>query len=268
MGHRPPLGQHFLRDLRTVRRIIEAADITPGQRVLEIGPGPGVLTEPLAEAVGPEGRVVAVEYDANLAAALVGKWPNVEVHQADAMDVDLAALGPFDRIVANLPYQISGPVTMAFLDLLDAQGWGKAILMYQKEFADRLLAGPGSKAYGRLSVHLARRCETRLVKEVPPGAFLPPPKVRSSVVAMAPHETPPFVVADEALWRAVVDGTFQNRRKQLRNTLPPMVAGFGVDGAAAIAELEALGFETLRPEALAPEAFAALVARLHAVRSG
>ncbi len=268
MARRPPLGQHFLRDLRTVRRIMEAAEITPGQRVLEIGPGPGVLTEPLAELVGPTGRLVAVEYDKALAEALKGKWPNVDIHVADAMDVDLASLGPFDRIVANLPYQISGPVTMAFLDLLDAQGWGKAVLMFQKEFADRLLAGPGSKAYGRLSVHLARRCEAKLIKEVPPGAFVPPPKVRSSIVSFVPHASPPFVVADEKLWRTVVDGTFQNRRKQLRNTLPPLVAGFGVDGAAAIAELEALGFETLRPEALAPEAFAALVARLHAVRSG
>lgn len=263
---RPRLGQHFLRDARTVKRIIEAADLEPGQRILEIGPGPGVMTEPLADAVWPTGSVVAVEVDPALAADLRERWANVEVVEADALDVDLAALGPFDRIVANLPYQISGPVTVAFLDLLRSQGWGRAVLMYQKEFADRLLAGPGSRSYGRLSVQLARHCRVELVKEVPPAAFNPPPKVRSSVVALVPHETPPFEVADERLWQAVVDGTFQNRRKQLRNTLPPVVRGFGVSDGDALAVLESLDFASLRPEALSPEAFAALVARLHEKR--
>lgn len=263
---RPRLGQHFLRDARTLRRIVEAADLRPGQRVLEIGPGPGVLTDPMADAVGPEGRVVTVEFDPALAAALVGRWPNVEVHEGDALAVDLAALGPFDRIVANLPYQISGPVTVAFLDLLREQGWGRAVLMYQKEFADRLLAGPGSRSYGRLSVHLARWCRVEPIKEVPPAAFNPPPKVRSSIVALVPHEAPPFEVPDERLWQAVVDGTFQNRRKQLRNTLPAVVRGFGVPDEDAVAVLESLGLAGLRPEALAPEAFAALVAALHARR--
>jgi 16S rRNA (adenine1518-N6/adenine1519-N6)-dimethyltransferase len=261
---RKDLGQHFLREPRIARRILEAAEVSPGHRVLEIGPGAGVLTEPLAAAVGPTGRVIAVETDPRFAALLDGKWPNVPVVQADALQIDLASLGPFDRIVSNLPYQISGPITVAFLDLLRAQGWGRAVLMYQKEFADRLLAGAGSKAYGRLSVHVARWCTVTKVRDVPPGCFEPPPKVHSTVVRLDPHPAPPFEVVDEALWTAVVDGAFQQRRKQLRNTVPPAVAGLGVPRDAAEAALGDLA--TLRPEQVAPAAFADLVARLAEAR--
>lgn len=261
---RKALGQHFLREPRIARRILEAAEITPGQRVLEVGPGAGVLTEPLSEAVGPGGRVVAVEADPRFGALLQDKWPNVEVVQGDALEVDLQALGPFDRIVSNLPYQISGPITMRFLDLLRGQGWGRAVLMYQKEFADRLLADPGSKTYGRLTVHTARWCAVSKVRDVPPGCFDPPPKVHSTVLRFDPHPEPPFEVADEALWSAVVDGSFQQRRKQLRNTVPPAVAGLGVPRDAAE---EALGeLSTLRPEQVAPAGFAALVGRLAEAR--
>ncbi len=113
--HNTDLGQHFLREPRIARRIVEAADIQPGMRVLEIGPGGGVLTGPLTEAVGSDGHVVAIEADPRFAERL--DFPNLTVVQADALQVDLAELGPFDRIVANLPYQISGPVTARFLDL-------------------------------------------------------------------------------------------------------------------------------------------------------
>ncbi len=257
--HNTDLGQHFLREPRIARRVIEAAGIEPGMRVLEIGPGGGVLTEPLSDAVGPDGRVVAIEADERFARRL--KFPNVDVVHGDAMQVDLAELGPFDRIVANLPYQISGPVTARFLDLHRAQGWGRAVLMYQKEFADRLLAGPGTKKYGRLSVHTARVGTVTKVRDVPPGCFDPPPKVMSTVVQIDPYDEPPFAVADEALWSAVVDGSFQQRRKQLKNTVPPAVAGFGVDEAAALDALVAEDLTTERPEQVAPERFAALVAR-------
>lgn len=224
-------------------------------RVLEVGPGPGVLTEPLSKAVGPEGTVVAVEADAQLAAAMRSRFANVKVHSGDVMKADLAALGPFDRIVSNLPYQISGPVTFAFLDLLAANAWGKAVLMYQKEFGERLLAGPGSKLYGRLSVHVARQCAIERIKEVPPAAFDPPPKVRSLIVALTPHAEPPFDVGDEPLFRRIVDTAFAQRRKQLKNTLASIhpeaadVMGF-------------LGLSTQRPEQLAPEDFAAIARAL------
>lgn len=253
MGQR--LGQHFLRDDRTVRRIIEAAGIEPGMRVLEVGPGPGVLTEPLSEAVGSEGRVIAIEADPVLAEALYGRWTNVDVVLKDVMKADLGRLGPFDRIVSNLPYQISGPVTAGFLELLSTHRWGRAVLMYQKEFAERLLAGPGSKLYGRLSVQVARHCSIERIREVPPAAFDPPPKVRSLVVALQPHETPPFVVADEALWHRLIEAAFGQRRKQLKNT----VAGVHPRAADVVGPL---GLATLRPEQVAPEDFARIVQAL------
>lgn len=261
------LGQHFLREPRIARRIVEAAELAPGHRVLEVGPGGGVLTEVLQETVGPDGRIVAWEADDGWADVIETKgWPNVTVRRGDAVQADLAADGPYDRIVANLPYQISGPITVAFLGLLRDPGWGLAVLMYQREFADRLLAGPGSKTYGRLSVHVARWCAVEKVRDVPPGCFEPPPKVRSTVVRLVPHPQPPFAVPDEAVWRAVVDGSFQQRRKQLKNTVPPAVAGLGVPPEAALDALEAEGLATERPEQVAPASFAALAARLAEAR--
>lgn len=267
-GHRlrKDLGQHFLRDDRVLDDILAAARITPGQTVLEVGPGPGNLTQRLVEAVGPQGQVVAIEADATLAKHLDGKWPNARVVQGDAVQVDLAALGRFDRIVANLPYLISGPITIAFLALLvnSATRWDRAVLMYQAEFAARLLAHAGDDAYGRLSVHAARRVKATKVRDVAPGAFDPPPAVDSMVVALEPHSAPPFAVVEEALWTAVVDGSFQQRRKQMRNTVPPAVAGLGVPRDGALAALEADGLASERPEQVAPERFARLVAALAA----
>jgi 16S rRNA (adenine1518-N6/adenine1519-N6)-dimethyltransferase len=271
-GHRlrKDLGQHFLRDEAVLDAIVAAADLRPGQRVLEVGPGPGNLTARLASAVGPKGKVVAIEADKALAAALTGRWPNVEVVVGDAVQADLVAFGRFDRIVANLPYLISGPITVAFLDLLrdPAARWGRAVLMYQREFAERLLAAAGDSAYGRLSVHAARRVAVAKVREVPPGAFDPPPKVDSLVVRLDPHPAPPFAVADEALWTAVVDGSFQQRRKQMRNTVPAAVAGLGVAREAALAALDALGLASERPEQVPPATFAALANRLAEARRG
>lgn len=273
-GHRlrKDLGQHFLRDDLVLQSVLGGADLRPGQTVLEVGPGPGNLTQRLAKAVGPKGRVVAIEADPTLASHLQGKWPNVEVVVGDAVQVDLAALAPsgFDRIVANLPYLISGPITVAFLELLrdPATRWGQAVLMYQAEFAQRLLAHAGDGSYGRLSVHAARWVATEWVRDVHPEAFDPPPKVDSMVVRLVPHPAPPFEVKDEALWRAVVDGSFQQRRKQMRNTVPPAVARLGIAKPDAVAALEALGLAAERPEQVAPATFAALVDRLAGARRG
>ncbi|HEX2066463.1 MAG TPA: 16S rRNA (adenine(1518)-N(6)/adenine(1519)-N(6))-dimethyltransferase RsmA [Candidatus Thermoplasmatota archaeon] len=269
---RRDLGQHFLRDERVLEDVLVAADLRLGQRVLEVGPGPGNLTRRLAQAVGLTGHVVAIEADPRLAAPLRGRWPNVEVVQGDAVQADLAALGRpappaargFDRIVANLPYLISGPITVAFLDLLrdPATRWGLAVLMYQREFGERLLARAGDGAYGRLSVHTARWVQVGKVRDVPPGCFDPPPKVDSVVVTLRPHPAPPFEVADEAVWRAVVDGSFHQRRKQLRNTVPAAVAGLGIPVAVAGSVLEEMGLASERPEQVEPAVFAELARRL------
>ncbi len=268
MARGAKLGQHFLREPRIARRIIEAAGIEPGHRVLEIGPGPGILTELLAEAVGPQGEVLAVEYDPELAAPLQGRWPNVDVRLADAVQADLAAWGPYDRVVSNLPYQISGPITVKLLDLLrePATRWGRAVLMYQREFADRLRAVPGTKAYGRLTVHAERWAQVRHLRDVPPGCFNPPPKVHSSILILDPHDEAPFVVADEAIWTALVDGTFGQRRKQLRNTVPSAVSNLGVNKDAALAALESLDLASARPEQVPAAGFALLTARLAEAR--
>lgn len=271
-GHRlrKDLGQHFLRDAMVLQSVVGGADLQPGQRVLEVGPGPGNLTERLAKAVGPKGAVVAIEADATLAAHLKAKWPNVELVVGDAVQVDLASFDRFDRIVANLPYLISGPITVAFLELLrdPATRWGQAVLMYQAEFAQRLLAKAGDGSYGRLSVHAARWVATEWVRDVHPEAFDPPPKVDSMVVRLLPHAQPPFEVKDEALWRAVVDGSFQQRRKQMRNTVPGAVAGHGVQGDHALKILESMGLASERPEQVPPATFAALAARLAEARRG
>lgn len=265
-GHRQrkDLGQHFLRDLAVLDSVVASAGLAEGLRVLEVGPGPGNLTEHLSRRVGPTGKVVAIEADKVLAAALAGRFANVKVVTGDAVQTDLAALGKFDRIVANLPYLISGPITIAFLELLarPETRWTRAVLMYQAEFAERLLAKAGDDDYGRLSVHAARQVAVRKVRDVPPGAFDPPPKVDSMVVALEPHAVSPFAVADERLWRAVVDGSFQQRRKQMRNTVPAAVAGLGVPAAKAVAALDAMGLASERPEQVAPERFAELVGRL------
>jgi 16S rRNA (adenine1518-N6/adenine1519-N6)-dimethyltransferase len=263
-----PLGQHFLRDGRVLDDIVAAAHLAPGQRVLEVGPGPGNLTERLATAVGSKGKVVAIEADEDLAEVLHGKWPNVEVLVDDAVQVDLDVLGRFDRIVANLPYMISGPITAKFLDLLHvpATRWGRAVLMFQREFALRLLAAPSTPDYSRLTVHAARWCRTTKVRDVGAGAFDPPPKVESMVVLLEPHAAQPFSVQDERIWRAAVDGTFQRRRKQLRNSLPAAVGGVGVPRERALEALAARGWESRRPENLAPAEFAELVNAMAAAR--
>ncbi|MEA3202759.1 MAG: rRNA (adenine1518-N6/adenine1519-N6)-dimethyltransferase [Thermoplasmata archaeon] len=261
---RKDLGQHFLRDHQVLADVVAAADLRPGHRVLEVGPGPGNLTAALAAAVGPAGKVVAIEADPRFAGALKGRWPNVDVVEGDAVQTDLAALGRFDRIVANLPYLISGPITVAFLDLLrhPETRWGLAVLMYQKEFGERLLARAGDGAYGRLSVHAARWVHAAKVRDVAPGCFDPPPKVDSIVLALRPHAAPPFAVPDEAVWRAVVDGSFQQRRKQMRNTVPAAVAGLGVPVALAGSVLEEMGLAAERPEQVEPTVFAELARRL------
>ncbi len=264
-GHRlrKDLGQHFLRDERVLDDVVAAARLQPTHKVLEIGPGPGNLTQRLSESL-PKGLVVAIEADKSLAPHLEGKWRNVRLTVGDAVQVDLAQFGRFDRIVANLPYLISGPITVAFLQLLrdPATRWGRAVLMYQAEFAQRLLAEAGDGSYGRLSVHLARWAKATKVRDVPPGAFDPPPQVDSMVVALEPHAAPPFEVVDERLWTAVVDGSFQQRRKQMRNTVPPAVAGLGVPKEKAVAALERLGLASERPEQVSPARFAELVAAL------
>lgn len=228
MDYRPKkrFGQNFLRDRSVVGRILSAADLQAGDRVLEIGPGLGALTDRMLPLVD---RLHVMEVDRDLIEALQARQaPNLCVHAGDALRMDWAQiLGPGPvKLVANLPYNISSQV---LFKILDHRGlFARAVLMFQKEVGDRICAPPDCRDYGILSVFCQLWFEVRRVVTVPPGAFYPPPKVTSAVLAFTPLEQPRVPVDDEDFFRRVVKGAFAQRRKTLRNTL--MAAGFGFDG--------------------------------------
>ena len=212
------LGQHFLVDPNTVRRIVRLADISPDETILEIGPGLGSLTVVLAEAAA---RVVAVELDPKLAEALgdvVAGRDNVEVVVADALDADLRALcgGPA-RLVANLPYDVSTPVVMRVLDEVPEVAGG--LVMVQRELGERWTAAAGDPSYGSTSVRIAYHAEAAVVGDVPATVFLPPPKVSSVLVAFTRRGEPPVLIDDRERFFRLVRDAFAHRRKTLRNAL-------------------------------------------------
>jgi 16S rRNA (adenine1518-N6/adenine1519-N6)-dimethyltransferase len=213
MRPRPKLGQHFLRDVRFAERAVDAADLRLSDTVLEVGPGKGVLTRLLAPRCG---TLVAVELDPALADGIErAAIPNVRLIRGDAVQVELP---PFDACVSNLPYQISSP----FLFRLLARDFRVAVLLVQKEFADRLVAKVDTGDYGRLSVNAQRKAHVEILARVPPGAFDPPPQVDSALVKLAPRPAP-FAIDDERLYERVVEAAFNQRRKKLANAL----ASFG-----------------------------------------
>ena len=252
MSHRPRkrFGQHFLRDPSVVGRIVTAIDPAAGDHIVEIGPGEGILTAPLA---ARPVTLDAVEIDRDLAAALRSRYEsagNVGIHEADALKFDFPALGDGLRIVGNLPYNISTPLLFRLVEQ-------RAVIrdmhfMLQKEVVDRMAAAPGGKEYGRLTIMLACYMEVQRLFDVPPQAFRPPPKVQSSVVRLIPRAHA-LDIGDERLFAALVTGAFSRRRKTLRNALrdwltADAIADEGIDPA-------------LRPERLAPEEFARLARR-------
>ncbi len=219
---RKSLGQNFLLDLNLTAKIARAAGDLTRSDVLEVGPGPGGLTRGLL-AEGAR-RVLAVEKDtrclpglAEIAAAYPGR---LEVLNADALDIDpLAHLSPPIRIVANLPYNVGTELLVRWLTPPAwPPAWDSLTLMFQKEVAQRIVAQPKTKAYGRLAILAQWRCEARIVMELPPEAFTPPPKVRSAVVQLTALPEPRFPANAETLSR-VVALAFNQRRKMLRAAL-------------------------------------------------
>jgi len=210
LGIRPRkrLGQHFLVDRRVAERHVEHAEIRPSDTVLEIGPGLGILTRLLVERAR---RVIAIEADRRFAAFLRDALPMVEVVEGDALVVEWPR---FDVMASNLPYQISSPLTFRLLD----QAFRKAVLMYQWEFARRMVAEPGTSDYSRLTVGVARRAACEVLERVPRNAFHPQPRVDSALVALAPRPAP-FPLADPDRFDAVVDALFAHRRKTVENGL-------------------------------------------------
>ncbi|MEY4428318.1 MAG: hypothetical protein RLZZ182_1007 [Pseudomonadota bacterium] len=225
-GHtaRKRFGQHFLSDDGIIDAIVRGIDPRPGQPLVEIGPGLGAMTNPVVERCD---KLTVVELDRDLAARL-RKRAELDVIESDVLQVDFGALadrfGQKLRVIGNLPYNISTPILFHLLqwaDRVDDQHF-----MLQKEVVDRMVASPGSKDYGRLSVMLQWRYEMENILDVPPEAFDPPPKVDSAIVRMVPLAQPPQV--DEALLSEMVTVAFSQRRKILRNTLGAWVSARGL----------------------------------------
>lgn len=226
-GLRPSraLGQNFLADPNTARRIARLAQVQSGDRVLEIGPGIGSLTVALLEA----GAVVtALELDEHVIPALeetVGAGA-VQIVRGDALRVDLDALLPVDDVhtggrprcmVSNLPYNVATPIVMRMLE--SAPQIASMLVMVQREVGERMAAGPGTKAYGAVSVKIAYYGHARVVGTVPPSVFIPAPKVDSALVRIVRHNEPPVVVPSEAHLFTLVRAGFGQRRKMLRGAL-------------------------------------------------
>ncbi|MGQ9583617.1 MAG: 16S rRNA (adenine(1518)-N(6)/adenine(1519)-N(6))-dimethyltransferase RsmA [Thermoplasmatota archaeon] len=202
------LGQHLLVDGRVAERLVEHARLGRGDVVLEIGAGNGTLTRRIAARAG---RVIAVERDRRFTPLLSGLPGNVELVFADALRVELP---PFNKVVSNLPYSISSPITFRLLE----RDFELAVLMYQREFADRMCAQVGSPEYSRLSVEVYRRASCEILEEVPPSAFSPQPGVHSALVMLRPRPCP-FPIADEEVFSALARALFSHRRKSVRNAL-------------------------------------------------
>ena len=262
-------GQNFLHDRSVHARIVAAAACAPDDVVVEIGAGLGTLTAALATAEPPPARVIALERDADMLrvlAAELGGEPRVTITPADAATFDFAAAsraaGRPLIVVGNLPYQIASVLVVALVEAGPAVA--RAIVMVQREFAQRIVAPPGSRTYGRLSVTVQQHAEARILFHVPPGAFHPPPSVTSSVMRLVPRASPLAPVRDAALFSEVVKQAFSTRRKMLRRALEP---GFG-EGAVSRA-LAAAGIdETLRAERLSVADFARLADAFDAERGG
>ncbi|GAB4178549.1 MAG: 16S rRNA (adenine(1518)-N(6)/adenine(1519)-N(6)) -dimethyltransferase RsmA [Rhodocyclaceae bacterium] len=213
---RKRFGQHFLIDRGVVRAIVAAIDPAPADRIVEIGPGLGALTIALLERVP---HLDVIELDRDLAARLASAWPpeRLTVHCGDALRFDFSALGPGLRVAGNLPYNISTP--LLFCIAAHAPSIRDAIFMLQKEVVERMVAAPGSRVYGRLSVSVQCRFELEELFEVGPEAFRPPPKVRSAVVRMVPRPALAQAVRDETAFARILAAAFGQRRKTLRNSL-------------------------------------------------
>jgi 16S rRNA (adenine1518-N6/adenine1519-N6)-dimethyltransferase len=251
------LGQRFLVDRGVLKDIVEAARLSDGDDVLEVGPGPGVLTAQLAERVR---SVTAVEIDERMVAVLretLAAHDNVTIVRADALDVDLFALGERrpTRIVANVPYQITTPLLERFIG--DDRRPPLIVLLVQEEVARRMVASQSSgKERGYLSVFVQSFADARIVRRVPPSAFRPPPKVSSAVVALRTRGRPAFAALDRHAFLRFVSDVFRHRRKQLRGALGHE-AGVAPDQAEAA--LRACGIEpTRRAEELSLEEWVAL----------
>jgi len=254
-------GQNFLIDSHVLDKIIAAAGVTKEDVVLEIGPGFGTMTQYLAEAAK---EVIAVEIDKTLIPILhetLADYENVTIINEDILKVDIAKLveekngGKPIKVVANLPYYITTPIIMG---LFESQvPLDNITVMVQKEVAQRMQAGPGTKDYGALSLAVQFYADPYIVANVPPNCFIPRPGVGSAVIRLTKWENPPIAVKDEKLLFALIRASFNQRRKTLQNSL--VNGGISVTKEQVVEALEKLELSsTVRGEALTLEQFASL----------
>lgn len=260
LGRLPPvrksLGQHFLNDRRILERIADALDLTADDTLLEIGPGRGSLTSVLVPRVR---RLVLIEYDRALAAMLRERYasvPSVEIVEADVLTVDLGGVagGPY-KLVGNVPYYITTPILFHSLKIPRPS---LAVYLVQREVADRIVAAPGTKEYGALSVNVQAVAKPKFLFRVAPGAFHPPPKVESAVVRIEPRPDPVVPPEREAAFQRFVIDAFGMRRKQMQRILRSL---WGVSTEESDAILAGAGIDpAARPETLSCDEFARLLA--------
>ncbi|MBP3477454.1 MAG: 16S rRNA (adenine(1518)-N(6)/adenine(1519)-N(6))-dimethyltransferase RsmA [Lachnospiraceae bacterium] len=259
-------GQNFLIDSNILDKIIESAKLTKEDCVLEIGPGIGTMTQYLAEEAG---EVVAVEIDKNLIPILeetLSTYPNVTIMNEDILKVDINRIvqehngGRPVKVVANLPYYITTPIIMALFE--SHVPLQSVTIMVQKEMADRMQVGPGTKEYGALSLAVQYYAKPEIIARVPASCFMPRPNVDSTVIRLTRYEKPPVDVEDEAYLFAVIRASFNQRRKTLANGLTN-AGNLGVNRQMVEETLEEMGLSAMiRGEALTLEQFAELSNRL------
>jgi 16S rRNA (adenine1518-N6/adenine1519-N6)-dimethyltransferase len=231
---RKRFGQNFLHDQGIIGRILDAVRPRPGELLVEIGPGQGAITTGLLKAAG---ELDAVELDRDLVEPLRARCAplgKLRIHQADALSFDLCRLvadgGGLLRLVGNLPYNISTPLLFRFMEQLDCIA--DMHLMLQREVVERIVAEPGDKTYGRLSVMVQTRCEAELLFRIGPGAFVPAPKVESAFLRLRPLRPSPHAVASPDLHARIVAAAFSQRRKTLRNSLSGLVDAAALQSVA------------------------------------
>ncbi|MDZ5648491.1 16S rRNA (adenine(1518)-N(6)/adenine(1519)-N(6))-dimethyltransferase RsmA [Nitrospirillum sp. BR 11828] len=252
LGARKALGQHFLLDLNLTARVAAAAGDLAGVTVIEVGPGPGGLTRALVESDAK--AVIAVERDSRFVAALADVVETaagrLTIVEGDALAVDMTAIAPAPRaIVANLPYNVGTPMLVGWLRQI--REFRSLTLMFQKEVVERIVAVPRTKDYGRLAVMSQWLAEARLVFDIPPQAFSPPPKVMSAVVHITPRVLPDDAPSFKDMER-VVAAAFNQRRKMLRAGLKglvaqpePLLEAAGIPPTARAEEVDVAGFVRL-----------------------
>jgi 16S rRNA (adenine1518-N6/adenine1519-N6)-dimethyltransferase len=268
-GPKHSLGQNFLRNNSIARRIVDT--IPKGTRtVIEIGPGLGILTGPIVERGY---SLLAYEIDTRYSSILKEKFgglANVEIVNDDAMKmIDGETLRQGNYLVSNLPFNISSAIIGRMLDLTkypfeDGYGFCGATLMFQKEFAERMLSNPGSRTYSRLSVSFQSKLQGRVIAEVDRRDFYPEPEVDALVMVIEERKDPLVSISDTCLFERIVNASFAQRRKQLKNTL----ISLGIERSMVLRSLAEEGFTSKRPEVLSVEDFIKLSNSLHSICIG